>query len=103
MKIFQAIQENFAVAGIHPKLASQSYPLNGRIFIGFLLIILSLTSMLMYIFNDAQTIPEYAQSIYMCSIGIIVFNAVLIILFNVKKLFNLIDCCEDLANTCKCE
>lgn len=103
MKIFQVIQKNFAMAGFQRKLATQSYPLNGEIFMGFLILGSGLTSILMYIFTEAQTLPEYTQSIYICSIATLLFIDLFIILLNVGKTFNLIDCCEDLANTSKCE
>lgn len=103
MKVFQVIEKNFAMAGIHPELATQPYPLNWRIFVDFVIVGSGLISILMYISNGAQTLAEYAQSIYMSSLALMVLVTLFITLLNVQKLFSLIDCYEGLMNTCMCQ
>lgn len=101
LKILQTVEKKIVATGIDRNLMNQSFPFNGKILLGFVILNLGLISMFVYVFNCAQTLAEYAQSIYMSSIGVLVFTALIIILLNVKKLFNLIDSCEDLVNTCK--
>lgn len=103
IRIFQVIQKNMAAAGISPKLLIQSYPLNGKIFIGFVILGFDFTSFCVYLFNYAQTLGDGMQSIFICSVTIYVSTMLTIIILNVKKLFNLIYECEDFANISKWE
>lgn len=102
LKIYQVIQKNFATLGICPNLTMQPYPINGKIFIGFQILISGIYFLLMYIFNDAQTFIEYTQTIYICSCATLMSIAFIIILINVEKLFNLINNCEKVINTRMC-
>lgn len=53
-----------AMIGISPKLVIQSYPLNGKILMGFLILSSFCISICMHIFNYAETFSEYTQSIF---------------------------------------
>lgn len=99
LKVFHVIQKNFAAVGFSSNLVTQQYPFNKKIFMGILILSTSVICNLMYIFREAKTFAEYNQSIYMCSLAAAIIFASVIILLNVKKLFNLIKVCENVANT----
>lgn len=101
LKIFQVIQKNFLIIGISPKLATQSYPINGKLFLGFLTLTLALISACVFIFHEAETLVEYAQSSYMGSIATLVLGMLFITVFNVEKIFALINLVDRAVNTCK--
>lgn len=96
---FKAIRKNFAVAGITPKLATQTYPLNGRIFIGFLILVSAFISLLIYIFKDADTFADYIKSIYVFSLAVVVAAGLLITILKAAQIFYLIDTCNRIIDT----
>lgn len=99
IKIFHLIRKNFATAGISPELVSQTFPINWKIFMGFSSLMVGIYAVCVYIFNDAKTFVEYTQSIYICSMAILIFAALTITLLNVKKLFNFIEFYDRIAKT----
>lgn len=101
MKIFQSTQKNFITVGIHAKLALQPYPLNVKIVIGFLLTSLYTMCNLVYIFFKTETSADYTQCIYMGSIAVLIIFALIIIVLNVKELYQIINDCENLVNACE--
>lgn len=100
-RVFEIIQKNLATAGITPKLLNQPYPLNGTI----LFILLSLSSAMyftsVFIVRYAETIADYTQSIYTCTLLTIIILALLIFMAKAKQLFEYIDSSNDMANTSK--
>lgn len=103
MKIFQLTQKNFATIGISPILSYQSWSLNAEILIGFSITTVSFICTLVFAFSEAKTFIEYTQSIYIGSCAVIVILALVVIVFNVKKFFQLINDCENITNTSKYE
>lgn len=101
LKAFKTIQKNFAMIGISPKLAAQSYPLNARVSLGLLLGILGMTFICVYTFKDANTFFEYTQSVCQLSIGLLIFSALAILILKVEKLFEFIDRCDSILNAGK--
>lgn len=101
--IFDLIQKNFATIGIEPCLATQLYPLNGRIFIGFLILVSGTICDLIYFFKEAKTFAEHTQSMYTCTMGAEIALYLLILILQVDKLFELINGCDSLAHTSKYE
>lgn len=101
VKIFQLLRESLVATGINPTLATQTYPINWKISMGFLILILSVICNLMYTLYEAETFAEYTQSAYMGSLAAVIFLDLVIILLNVTKLFDLIDGSGNLANTSK--
>lgn len=101
IKAFKTTEKNFATIGISPKLVNQSYPLNGIIFMSFLILGLGSAFVCVYIFNYAATFSEYTQSIYTVSAAILIMVALIIIILQVDKLFEYIDCCDKMLNMCK--
>lgn len=98
LKAFKAIQKNFAIAGISPKLVTQSYLLNWKILQCFLLLWSATAFMCVHTINYAETFSEYTQTIYMGSAAIIVIFALLILILKVKKLFEFVDRCDSMLN-----
>lgn len=97
MKILQLMQKNLASVGVNPNL-SLPYSVNSNILTVFSILTLFLVCNLMYALFEAQTFTEYIQSIYMCSVVIVIIFGFAIIIFNAKKLFQAIDVCENLVN-----
>lgn len=98
MRVFQLTQVHFAGAGITANLAIKSNRVNVKILNGFLIIGSSVACSLMYTFFEANTFAEYTQSIYAGSLAALIFTALAIIMFNVKKLFKLIKTCGRIVN-----
>lgn len=99
---FKAIQKNFKDLGISRNLATQSYPLNGKIFKVFLLFCSGTAFICVYISNYAETFFEYTQSIYVASIGLLTTFVLAILILKVKQLFEYINRSEDMLNMSKC-
>lgn len=99
MKILRLTLANFATIGVNRKLLLQPYPVNAKIFTGFLIIGAWFILNFVYIVFQAKTFAEYIQGTYIFSLAVLIILALVIIIFNVKKLFQLIDFCENLINT----
>lgn len=102
LKPFKAIQKNLAMAGISPKLATQSCPLNVKISERFLILGTTLTFSSVYIFNYAETFSEYIQSTYIATAVSVYTFALLALILKAGKFFEFIIHCEDMLNTSKC-
>lgn len=96
-KVYEIIQKNFALAGITRNLANR--PFNGVILFGFIVIGSGISSTSAYIIYDAETFADYTQSIYVVSVAIFITSVLLILVLNVKELFDLFDSSGDLVNT----
>lgn len=94
-KVLQLVQKNFATAGIVANVATQTYPLNTRIWLGFLTLGMGIIFNFKYTFYEARTFIEYTQSIFMSSLTIIVSFALLNLVVKVRKLFEFINHCDD--------
>lgn len=99
LKALEIIRKNFAIISITPSLADQSYPFNGAILFGFLSLAAGIYCTSVFIIYEADTFAEYTQSIYMDSLLIFISIALLILMAKVGKLFEVINCCNDIVNT----
>lgn len=99
LKPFKTIRKNFALMGICPKLVTQSYPLNGKIVMGSLLIGSGTISLCTHIFNNAESFSAYTQSIYIASAGGINIALLSILIVKVEELFEFMDRCEEILNS----
>lgn len=97
--VFQTTQKYYALIGIRPKLVTQSHRFNKNILMSFLILGSAVISMVVYVFNDAQTLSEYAQSIYMGSFGVLLIFSLTIVILEVEKFFKYIKHCESVVNT----
>lgn len=101
LKAFKTVQKKLALVGICRELVTQPHPLNEKIAMGFLLLIMMMTLGCVFIFNCAETFYEYMQSIYGVSCAILFIFALLILALNVDQLFKYIDDWDITINTNK--
>lgn len=84
MKLFQLIQRNFAILGIN---STQNRSLfNYKIFLGFLLLGLTMISNLVYILREATSFFEYIQCICPILVAITMIISFLSFVFNTSTL-----------------
>lgn len=95
---FEIPARSFAMLGISPALAAQAYPLNGRIFMGFLICAVGSSCTFAYVIYDAGIYAEYVQPIYVGSVAILCAFCLLITILKVEKLFKYINGCDDHFN-----
>lgn len=99
LKAFESIQFHLATVGITPCLANQSYPINGSISYGFLLLGSCIYFSFKFLIYDAETYIEYTQSVFAGSLATLILLALIIIILKVQKLFEFIHSCENSFNT----
>lgn len=99
IKILQIVQKNLTFIGIGPDSAMHLQSYIGKILIGLLLIGSGIFDLLIYIFTVAETFAEYTQSIYVCSVFILIALSLVITIFNLNNLYKTINDCECLINT----
>lgn len=99
LKAFEIVQRKFATIGITAKFATQPYPLNGRICIGFSILIPYITFLCVFIFNYAETFSEYTQSIYIATAASVFNLALLLLILKKKVLYECINRLNQLINT----
>lgn len=97
--IFKAIGKHFAMIGIIPKLVTQSYPINVKMFTVFLMPTLGVIFVGVYVVKYAESFVEYTQAIFMASAGCLVSFLLLAMILKVKKLYEFISCLEKMTNT----
>lgn len=98
LQAFKTLRAKLALAGIEPTLATQSYPLNGRICICFLVLSLGISFICVFIFSYAETFSEYAQPNYMVSAALFVAIALVNLILNVNKMYEFINRCDVFIN-----
>lgn len=99
LKNFEVIEKNLATVGITPNLANKPFPFNWTILFGFSLLGFCIFCLSQFIIHDAETFAQYTQSIYVGSLATLIIFALLILVFNVKKLFKFINRNDDFINT----
>lgn len=90
MKAFENTQKNFIAFGVAPNLATQAYPFNLNVLIAFLTLDLTIISMLVYAINEAKTFSEYTQSIYFCTLIILITFSLVTMTLKVETLYEYI-------------
>lgn len=101
--VFETTMRNLAVLGISPILATQAYPFNVRIFIGFLILGSSISSSTVYIIYDAKTFLDYTQAIFAGSFATMFILFLLIVIHRVEILFDFFKRCDAFIKTSKSE
>lgn len=102
MKILGLVQTNFATIGINPNRSRRQHLSNAKISIGFLILSCFFICSFIFAISEAETFTEYTQSIYMISTVAFIILAFAIIIFNVEKMFELINDCENIADISEC-
>ena len=101
LKVFEITQKNFVTVGITPNLVDQTYPFNGMILFGFLLLGSAIYCTFLFIIYDAETYAEYTQAIYISSVATLIIVMLMIVTTKAKKLFKFINACNDFVDTCE--
>lgn len=99
IKIFQKLKQCVVTIGLDLNPEMRHHPFNAKILITFLALTVTCIGTLLYIFLEANTYLEFAQSIYMCSSSLLVSFSVMVIVLHVSELIGIIDDCECFINT----
>lgn len=91
MNLFQSAQESFAILGITVDQSMQTNPFNKRILAALLSYTLTVTIYTVFLFHDATTFWEYTDNIYTNSATIAIVLCFTIVVFNMRKLFALLE------------
>lgn len=102
-RVFEIVRKNFATVGITPNLVHQSYPLNGRILLAFLMLASAIYCTSVFIAYDAETFADYTQSAYTVSIVTFILLLLFASILEAKNLFEFINGCGALVNTSEYE
>lgn len=99
MKLFQRTQKYLAILGINPNQSIQKYQFNGRIWIGFFLLGLSIIFFSLFLFIEANNFCEYTEIIYILSGMIVCAAGFTFTIFKMKMLFDIVETSENAVNT----
>lgn len=93
MKVFKMVKRHYAILGIIPSLnqPTQKYPINKRVFCGFLLFGCFILSQIAYTFCVADGFMEYLECACDLSASVILFVCFATIVFKKDLLFEIID------------
>lgn len=94
MKIFQSIQNQFAILGI----SSEQQILNRKIVFGLTLLGMCIVLQCAATFQPANEFKEYIDRVNMTSTTIIAAIIFAVVIFNIKNLFEIINMFEKLIN-----
>lgn len=99
MKLFQKSQEYFKNMGIDSRQMSKSHLLNTRNVQAFCMIFLDVVSTMGFLWYDAHTFYEYADSVYTTSCGIMSIVIFSVIFWKMRKFFEFIETFENLVSS----
>lgn len=102
MKVLQATKRCFAAIGITRNLSVQSYPVNRKVLIGFLTLLMTCICSFAFTFYKAETFAEYTQSVYIGAMAALINFYLINAAVNVKRLLKLFDDLTKIANTSNC-
>lgn len=102
IEIFQTFERKFTFIGIGRSLASQKYPINERILIGFIIFGSATGSSVIYIFYEAKDLNDYTLSTYILSVCILSLFLFAISIFKVQHLYSMKISVENLSNASQC-
>lgn len=95
MKIFQTVLSNYAILGINREQSKQPILSNRKVLMGILIGGLTITSILVYIFDVANSSREYIECVTTLFAVIIIAIYFLAVAFKMSELFENIDCMEN--------
>lgn len=99
LRAYQVTLKSLALVGIDSNLMLQSYPINVKMVMGYLLVFVGIVLMLVFIFNESKTFAEYTQAVYMCSLSALIVFALIILSAKVHNLFQFIKNMDDVINS----
>lgn len=91
MKIFQSIQEYFVMLGIDQHQSIQKHPLNAKNLVAFFTFGCSVIFTFIFTFYVAESLVEYANSILMGSMFLMITIVFAVNVFSMKNMFTFID------------
>lgn len=97
MKVFQTVQDQFAILGIGPL----NHPLNGKILVDFLLFGCIFASHTVYTYRVADSFMEYMTCIFSISNTFAMFVAFAAVVYRKTTLFKSLDDMGKLIDTSK--
>lgn len=98
MKIFQVLQQNFAILGIDSSQSSRKNPLNAKIFISLFMYGIFIVLSVFYILNEANNFEEYTTGIYSTASIVLTNICYVIITCTMANCFKFIDFLEITLN-----
>lgn len=99
IKFLKVTQLNFALVGIDRTLATQRYPMNGRLLMTFLVLNAILICSVMYIIYEADTFKAYLESVYITFATILITGVFIIIILKSHEMFEFMENIESFINT----
>lgn len=90
MKLFQILQQNFAIWGIDSDHSTRKNPLNAKIMISSVLHGIFIVSSVLYILNEANSFEEYTNGIYSTASLVLTNSCYVIIIWTMKDCFEFI-------------
>lgn len=97
MKLFQTIQNKFAILGISSHQSTQEQPFNQRIILVYLIYGCSCILSNVYLFRKAQTVEEYTNCIYIATATTMLTLFFSIVVYKMPKLFKYIENVENIV------
>lgn len=101
MKIFQTIENNFALMGITADQSTHKYPFNARNLLVLLTLLTTLFSDVMYLIYDTNDFKEYTISVFSASTMTVAICIFCIILFRMRRIFDYLNHIEGIINNSK--
>lgn len=98
----QTMKEFFAMLGITEELLAQTYPINLRIFITFVVFFSVFFGTLLYMVYDAKSFLEFVQCSYYCSASIMGILDLMVVVFRANMLFTFIANSQQVIDVSKC-
>ena len=102
MALLQIVQKNLALLGfIRNRYDYHYYPFNREHLKTMLIFAIGLIQLYTFAFHSAKVPREYMDSFYMITVLTAVFLSYAIVVWNMIKLFNFIDGCDEVINKSK--
>lgn len=101
MKIFQSAEKRLAVLGLTPNQSLKTHPFNRKILVGSLVFAVSILTQFAFLFRFAHTFMEYTASAYLIANTVSTTVCFVAIIFNMRKLFDIIVGFEQIVNMSK--
>lgn len=101
MKIFQTAEKKLAILGFTPIQSLKTHPFNRRILMGSFIFTVSILSRFAFLFRLANTFMDYTESAYLIATTISISVCFVSVIFEMQKLFDIIDGFEQIVDMSK--
>lgn len=103
MKLFQTIQKNLTILKFDPNQPDSFFALIFQHWSCFLKSFLSLTSLIVYLLHDANTVKEYMDSLFLTTAAILIFVSFTSTVFKTPEIYIFFNGAEKAANKSECD